>query len=331
MFDPAANTWSIDLLRDLDLPGGILPEVAPPGTALGPLLPEIAAETGAHSAMVIAPGSHDTASAVAAVPGAAGKSAAPDWAYIASGTWCLVGRELAAPLRTTEALAANFTNECGVANTIRFHKNVAGLWLLQECQHHWDSIGQPRSVESLLDEAATAPPLVSLFDPDDPSLANFQDGHASGSDSQGGPAGRAGMPARIRSLCSRTGQPPPGSDAALVRAILESLALKCRVVIDDLERLTGPVRTIHLIGGGVRNPLLCQFTTDAAGRPVIAGPAEATAIGNLLTQFMARGAISSLADIRAVVRASVATQVWMPRNPDAWSAARERFRGIVSR
>ena len=257
--------------------------------------------------MVIAPASHDTASAVAAVP-----ATGSDWAYISSGTWSLVGRELASPLRTPAALAANFTNERGVGGSIRFHKNVAGLWLLQECQRHWASGGPAHTYEALCEMASDAPPLGALFDPDHPSLAEFGD-----------------MPGRIRSLCSQAGQEAPATEGALVRCILESLALKCRTVIDSLERLTGAVRSIHIIGGGVQNPLLCRFIAEATARPVLAGPVEATAMGNVLTQALAHGRVSSLAQIRAVVAESVRPVEYHPRDPEAWAAALGRFTALL--
>jgi rhamnulokinase len=307
LFDTGAGEWARDLVEAMELPEQILPETAPPGTPLGALSGAIASETGLRSATVIAPASHDTASAVAAVP-----ATGADWAYISSGTWSLVGRELASPLRTPAALAANFTNERGVGGSIRFHKNVAGLWLLQECQRHWASRGPAHTFESLCDMARDAHPLGALFDPDHPSLAEFGD-----------------MPGRIRSLCTQAGREAPATDAALVRCILESLALKCRTVIDALQSLTGAVRSIHIIGGGVQNPLLCQFIAEATARPVLAGPVEATATGNVLTQALAHGRVASLAQIRAVVAASFHPVQYLPRDPAPWAAALGRFAELL--
>jgi rhamnulokinase len=209
-------------------------------------------------------------------------------------------------------MAANFTNECGVRGTIRFHKNVTGLWLLQECQRHWTSLGRTHTFESLCSMAAEAPPLAAAFDPDDPSLSEFGD-----------------MPERIRALCARGGSRPPDTDGSLARAILESLALKCRVVLDTLEGLTGAVRTIHLIGGGAQNPLLCQFTANATARLVLAGPVEATAMGNILTQALAHGRVSTLADIRAVVAASHEPTRYEPQDPRVWESAFQRFKTLL--
>jgi rhamnulokinase len=308
-YDTGANAWATDLLRALGLPEQILPDVALPGTPVGPLLASIGDETGARDLSVIAPAGHDTGCAVAAVPA----EAARDWAYLSSGTWSLVGRELAAPIRTPAALEANFTNESGVAGTIRFHKNVAGLWLLQECKRTWAAQGRSYSFEQLAAMGAGAPAFAVLVDPDDPSFAEPGD-----------------MPARIRAFAARTGQAPPDSDAALVQCILESLALKCRVVIDSLEQLTGPVRTIHIVGGGSRNHVLCQFTANACARPVLAGPVEATAAGNVMVQAMAQGRVGSLAEVRAVVRASIDLISYQPRDPIAWADALGRFRTVQS-
>ncbi len=304
-FDTQANTWSNEILGALELPTRILPPIAAPGSLLGSLLPSIAAATGAGPIPVLCPASHDTGSAVAAVPATTPDA---DWAYISSGTWSLVGRELSSPVRTARAMAANFTNESGLAGTIRFHKNVAGLWLLQECQRVWKEQGNARTFEQLCEAAMYAPPLRALVDPDHPSFAEFGD-----------------MPARIGEYCVRTDQEPPAGDGAVVRCVLESLALKYRVVIEALESITGPVRRIHIVGGGVQNQALCQFTADATGRPVLAGPVEATAIGNIMAQALAQGRVSSLAQIRAVVAESFPPVLYTPRDVAAWGEAAGRF------
>lgn len=306
LYDTGERAWAEDVVAALGLPRNILPEVIAPGTLVGPLHPALAAETGAGPVPVIAPASHDTASAVAAVP-AVGPDM--DWAYISSGTWSLVGRELPAPLRTPEALTANFTNECGAQKTIRFHKNVAGLWLLQECQRHWATQGRHYTFDELRELTRAAGPLSALVDPDHASFGEFAD-----------------MPARIRAYCARTGQPEPGSDGAIARCILESLALKCAATIDQLEALTGPVRMIHMVGGGAQNALLCQFTANAAARPVLAGPVEATAAGNAMVQALAQGRVASLGEIRAVVAASFDLVRYEPEDTGAWADARIVFR-----
>jgi len=308
MYDPGAGNWAADLVERLGLPARILPEVAPSGTAVGTLFPAIGDETGVGPVTVIAPASHDTGSAVAAVP-----ATGDGWAYISSGTWSLVGRELKAPICTAAAEAANFTNECGVAGTIRFHKNVAGLWLLQECHRVWAAQGREHSFDDLIAMGTAAPPLAAMIDPDDPSLSEFGD-----------------MPRRIRALCERAGQRPPSGNGEMVRCILESLALKYRVVLDSLEELTGPVSTIHIVGGGVRNTLLCQFAADATGRRVVAGPVEATAAGNAMVQAMACGQVSGLEQIRSVIAASFELKVYEPTRSAVWTEAVGRFRRLIA-
>lgn len=314
LYDTTAHAWARDLIDAFRLPPHILPRVVAPGTVVGAIARGVADEVGIGSASVpipvIAPASHDTASAVVAAPAVGGAS---DWAYISSGTWSLVGRELPLPLRSVEALAANFTNECGACGTIRFQKNVAGLWLLQECQRIWAEQGRRYTFEELREQALAAPPLGSLIDPDDASFAEFAD-----------------MPARIREFCARTSQPPPTTDGGIARCIIESVALKCSTAMDTLESLTGPVRRIHLIGGGAQNTLLCQFTSNAAQRPVIAGPVEATAVGNIMVQALAQGKVASLAEIRAVVAASFQLARYEPRDGAAWAEARNSFRRLVN-
>lgn len=311
LYDPSEHCWALDLVQALELPARLLPPVSSPGATLGPLLPSIASETGLGSNEVaaISPGSHDTASAVAAVP-----ALDDSWAYVSSGTWSLVGREIDAPIRTPAAMAANFTNECGIDGAIRFHKNVAGLWLLQECQRVWNSEGHRYTFEQLAQLAMQATPFASLVDPDDAVFAEFGD-----------------MPARLREYCVRTRQRAPDSHGAVVRCILESLALKCRSIIDTVERFTSPVRTIHIVGGGSRNMLLCQFTADACARRVLAGPVEATAIGNIMTQAMAQGLVASRAEIRQVIAASSPPEAYEPQNAAGWDAARARLNDILAR
>jgi rhamnulokinase len=303
-YDPLAGDWAWDLLGRLGIPTHLFPEILPPGTILGPLQPELAQELGLPETQVVAPASHDTGSAVAAVP-----FQHPDAAYISSGTWSLVGVEVRAPVIREEALADNFTNEGGVGGTFRLLKNVMGLWLLQECRRTWAAQGQQWDYEALVRLAEAAPPLRSLIDPDDPRFL---------------PPGE--MPARIQAFCQETGQPIPEEPAEIVRCILESLALKYRWVIERLEALLArPIPLIHVVGGGSRNALLCQWTADAAGRPVLAGPAEATALGNLIVQAMALGHLSNLEEARAVIRRSFAPLLYEPRASSTWEEAYQRF------
>jgi len=278
-----------------------------PGTVLGPLLPELAAGTGLAGVPVVATAGHDTAAAVAAVPARGG-----NWAYISSGTWSLVGVEERAPIIDERALARNFTNEGGVAGTIRFLKNVTGLWLVQQCRKAWEG-ARALSYEELTRLAAKAPAFRALIDPDDPLFLNPPD-----------------MPEAIRAYCRKTGQAPPDSEASMVRSILESLALKYRLVIDQMEEVVGhPIARIHIIGGGSQNRLLCRFTADATGRPVSAGPAEATAVGNILVQALALKAVGSHEEMRTVVRNSFEPVEYEPRQDSAWRDAYDRFRTIV--
>lgn len=309
-YNPRSRGYDLDLLARLGLPTGIYPEIIPPGTRLGPLLPSVAEEAGLARVPVIAPACHDTGSAVAAVPTENARAA-----YISSGTWSLVGVETTIPIITPQSLAYNFTNEGGVNGTIRLLKNVAGLWLAQECRRVWASEGKDYGWEHLIALAKSAAPFGSLIDPDHPDFLS-----------------PSNMPAAIQSFCARTGQPAPGSHAETIRCIFESLALKYRWVIMHLEEMLGHrLEVIHIIGGGSQNELLCQLTADAANRPVAAGPVEATAIGNALVQAMALGHIGSLADGRRLVARSFPLESYEPRQLDGWEDAFERFRGIVGR
>jgi rhamnulokinase len=312
LYDPVRRDWATGLIERLGLPGRLFRQpIVDPGTPLGPLLPALASTVGlAAGTTVVAVGSHDTASAVAAIP-----AAGDDWAYISSGTWSLVGVETPAPVLTAEARVANLTNEVGVGGTIRLLKNVMGLWLLQECRRTWEREGRAYAYDELVRLGEAAPPFGPLVDPDHPSLLAPGD-----------------MPARIAALCVEGGQAPPGGVGATIRCILESLALKYRWVLDRLEAVTGrPIATVHVVGGGARNALLSRLTADATRRRVLAGPVEATALGNVLVQVMASGELASLADIRAVVRRSVAVDTFEPvGDASAWDAAHDRLSRLVA-
>jgi rhamnulokinase len=253
---------------------------------------------------VIAPATHDTGAAIAAVP-AHGNS----WAYISSGTWSLMGAELSAPLINDKAREYNFTNEGGVGGTIRFLKNIMGLWLVQECRRTWEREGKTYSYEDLTRLAEASPAFVSLVNPDD---SNFiLPSH---------------MPQALAEFCRKTNQPAPIELGSVVRCALESLALRYRWVLERLEELLGrPLETIHVVGGGCHNTLLCQFTADACNRLVLAGPVEATAIGNVLIQAVGLGILGSLADAREVVRNSFDVRTYTPKNPDRWQEPYQRF------
>jgi rhamnulokinase len=317
LLDPHNRIWSKVLCEKLSLPCRILPELLEPGTELGPLRSAVADEVGLTGAVtVIAPATHDTASAVAAVPVIVPTPAfdtAPDWCYLSSGTWSLLGVEVSYPVINADTMRYNFTNEAGVAGTTRLLKNIMGLWLIQECRRTWSRKGNDLSYEDLIAKAQVAPPFMALIDPDDTSFLTPGD-----------------MPARLMAYCVRTKQMPPLDEGAMVRCCLESLALKYRWTIERLESILGTtIKTIHVVGGGSKNALLCQFTADACNRPVHAGPVEATAIGNILMQALAHGHLSSIHDLRSVVAHSFPVMVYEPRDIAAWSNAAGRFTGLV--
>jgi rhamnulokinase len=307
-FDPHTGGWAADLLERLDVPTRLLPDVVRPGTRLAPLATEVAEEAGLRDAEVVAVATHDTGSAVAAIP-----FRHADSVFISVGTWSLVGLEVTKPVITDAAFAANLTNEGGVDGTFRLLRNVTGLWLIHECRRVWAQEGREHSFDQLVALAKDAPALQSFIDPNDSAFGDPGD-----------------MPARVRAFCAHTGQPEPADPGAVVRCILESLALKHAQTIDLLASVTGAApREIHIVGGGARNELLCRWTADAAGLTVLAGPEEATLLGNLVVQAMALGEISSLAEAREVIRASVVPTAYEPQATSAWHEARERFASIA--
>jgi rhamnulokinase len=311
LYDVTAQAWAAGLIERAGLPAHLFPALRPPGTIIGELLPEIARQPGLANLRVplpvIAVGSHDTASAVVSVP-AQGR----DFAYISCGTWSLVGVELDQPVLTEASRMANFTNEAGVDGTVRYLRNVMGLWLLQESVRGWAEAGQPADLPALLAGAARVPPLRAVIDPDDPVFLAPGD-----------------MPARIIEACRRTGQRPPRNPPEIVRCIIDSLALAYRSAIRQAQELSGrQVDTVHIVGGGVRNALLLQLTADACGLPVVAGPAEAAAFGNILVQARSLGAApGDLDGMRALLRATQVLQRFEPAGGDgqAWDAAARRL------
>jgi rhamnulokinase len=297
--DPHTGSWAWSLLERLRIPTRIFPPISPPGSVLGTLRADVADEVGIKPVRVIAPACHDTAAAVAAVPSDSAASA-----YISSGTWSLVGMELAAPVLTADALRDNLTNEGGVAGTFRLLKNVMGLWLLQECRRQWVR-DEAVTFEDVVDLAREARPFGPIVDPDQERFLR-----------------PTNMPDEICKAVAATGQSAPADRGALVRCILESLAVKYRWVLDRLEEVTGrSIREVHVVGGGSRNGLLCQLTADATGRVVHAGPTEATAMGNVLVQALALGHLSGLADLRGVVRRSTEIVTYEPRADGRWETA----------
>jgi rhamnulokinase len=309
MYNMAENAWATGLLEELGLPAGILPEVVAPGSVVGNLLDDIAAETGVRAAPVIAPACHDTAAAVAAVP-----AEGENWCYLSSGTWSLMGVEVAEPIITSRSRELNYTNEGGVDGTIRLLKNIMGLWLVQELKREWERQGESHEYAEMVTMADEAEPFRSLVHPD----------HA--------PFGAPGeMPEKMAAFCRRTGQPVPETKGQFVRCALESLALTYRDVVLSLEELTGrSLETIHIVGGGSQNQLLNQFTADATGRRVVTGPVEATATGNVLMQAVALGAVGSLAEARQIVRNSFEVETLEPGETAAWEAQADRFAELAA-
>jgi rhamnulokinase len=311
LYDLERDGWATEMMGTLGIPARLFPKIIPPATELGPLLPEVAEEASLEGVEVpvIAVASHDTASAVVAVP-----AEVESFAYVSSGTWSLVGVETPNAVTTPEAMEANFTNEGGLGGRKRLLKNVMGLWLLQECRREWARDGEEYSYEELVRLAMEAPAFGALVDPDYPSFM--------------APGEMAG---RVQNLCEETGQKPPQGPGEISRCIFDSLALKYRYVIEQAERLSGrPVEAVHVVGGGSRNALLCQLTADATRLPVLAGPVEATAMGNVMVQALARGRVASLEEIRAVVRSSVEVERYESRgDAGRWRDAAERFSKLL--
>lgn len=304
-YDPRKGAWADDLLSKLNIPRELFPEVCEPGTVLGAVRADICEALGMPSTPVIAPATHDTGSAVAAVPAEPGTS----WAFLSSGTWSLMGAEVSSPVITEQSLAYNFTNEGGVGGTYRFLKNIMGLWLVQESKRTWERQGQLYSYGELAETAASAKPFTSLVDPDDASFLAPGD-----------------MPERIQAFCRNTGQPAPDSPAQIVRVCLESLALVYRQTLERIEACIGRrIEVIHAVGGGTQNELLCQWTADATGRPVVAGPIEATAMGNAVVQAIAVGALPDLAAARRLIARSFDCKRYVPDNTAQWDAMMPRF------
>jgi rhamnulokinase len=308
LFDQGAGDWAWPLMEKLGLPGRIFLPVTQPGAVLGSILPSVAEEVGLQSAPIIAPACHDTGSAVAAVP-----AQARDYVYISSGTWSTVGVEVGAPIITPQSLKYNFTNEGGVSGTVRLLKNVMGLWVVQECRRAWAQAGEEFTYAELVALAEKAAPFAALVDPDDEEFLRPGD-----------------MPTRLRNFCAKTGQPAPEDKGALLRCVFESLALKYRVVIDCIEAMLGRrMEIIHIVGGGSQNRLLCQLTADATGRWVVAGPVEATALGNVAAQAMALGQFASLAEAREVVRNSSELITYEPHPSARWDEVYTRFTRLL--
>lgn len=308
IYDPRKRDWSHELIRAFQMPERIFPKIVPSGTKLGKLLPTICEETGLAEVEVVATCSHDTGTAVAAVP-AQGEG----WAYLSSGTWSLIGVELPCPLINEEVRAHNFTNEAGYGGTTRFLKNIIGMWLLQESRREWIRQGNPIEYPEMDRQAEESEPFRSLINPNAARFMKPDD-----------------MPAKIAAYCRETGQPVPETPGQVARCVCESLALLYRRTLSQIEHLTGnKITRLHIVGGGSRSPLLNQFAASGTERTVLAGPVEATACGNVLIQALALGHVDSLATLRKVVRDSFPITEFQPQNSAEWNRAFERFQDLT--
>lgn len=304
-----SRAWDDALVQGIGVKRSLLPDIAQPGTTIGALTPAVQDELLVGPIPVVAVAEHDTASAVVAVP-----ALDQDFAYLSCGTWSLLGTELDRPVLTEQSLAWNFTNEGGYGGTYRLLKNIMGLWLVQECKRSWDKAGGTHSFAELAKLAEAAPAHVSYIDPDDDRFLSPAD-----------------MPGEIRAYCRETGQPVPQTEGETIRCVLESLALKYRWVLERTEALAGKTfGGLHIVGGGINNVLLCQLTANALGRPVWAGPAEGSAIGNALVQLIAAGDIPTLAEGRRIVRESFGVVTYEPAGGERWAQEYERFLKVTN-
>ncbi len=307
LYNPQKNSWSEELLSALEIPQKIFSDPVKPGTVIGDIQASMATQLGG-STKVIAVASHDTGSAVAAVP-----SLKEGFAYLSSGTWSLLGTEVKAPVVSDQCFELAFTNEGGVENTYRLLKNIMGLWILQECRRVWKESGKEYSWEDLTKMAEEAPPFRSLFDPADLRFLPPGD-----------------MPQRIADFCRETNQPEPETDGQIVRAILESLAYKYREVLAQLQEMVSEkITTLHIVGGGVQNELLSLWTANACGIDVVAGPVEATALGNIGMQMIALGKIKNVAELRQVIANSFDLDTFRPEATDGWDQNWERYNSLL--
>ncbi len=312
LLDPRTKQWRGDLISRFGLPSGIFGDLVEPGTTLGSVQPSVAASLGLQDVPVVIPATHDTASAVLAVPAADFAPAKPSWCYISSGTWSLMGVELREPRINDRCSELNFTNEGGVRGSTRLLKNIGGLWVFQQIKKSMDQRGRAVSWDQMVAAAIDAPPFTLLLNPDDPAFVAPDD-----------------MVDAIGAYAKRTGQPEPSEDGVLYRSALEGLALRYRACLGMLESLVEhSIDTIHIVGGGSLNQLLCQMTADACDRVVIAGPVEATATGNLLMQMLGTGRLKSIDEARALVRDSFDAKRYEPQRPAAWTDVAGRFAAL---
>jgi rhamnulokinase len=304
MIVPGTCNWNLELIERTGIPAKILQEIILPGTILGPILPEVSGETGSKPVPVIAVAGHDTGSAIVSVP-----SLQDNFAYISSGTWSLMGIESPTPIVSEQTRQLNFTNEGGVEGTTRFLKNIMGMWLIQEVQRIWENEGAKYSWPEMVELARKSEPFKFLINPDDPMFLNPRD-----------------MVQAVRDFCYQTAQGTPQNHGETIRCIYDSLALKYRFTLEQIQDITGkPIEVLHIIGGGANNHFLNQLTADATGLEVIAGPTEATAIGNILIQAKALGYVASLNEIRELVANSFELVHFVPSSELDWEEAYNRF------
>jgi len=308
LLDAHTKCWSDKIIKQIGLPREIFTDIIPSGTIIGDLTDELAKELGISKIKVIAVAGHDTQSAIAAVP-----ASSSDFAYISCGTWSLMGFESDSPIINEKSMSLSVTNEGGIGGKITVLKNIMGLWLVQECKRYWDKVGEGCTYAELDFESMHSEPFRSFIDPDHYSMI------APGN-----------MPDRIKEYCRKTGQPVPETKGEIVRCIIQSLALKYRMTLEKLEDLLGkPLPVIHMVGGGIKDKLLCQFTADATGRNVIAGPVEGSSIGNILVQAMALGRIKDINQMRNIVKASFPIVIYSPGDKERWDKAYNVFRDII--
>ena len=303
IFDTRKEQWSTEIIEAMGFPPHIFPEVIKPGTKLGHLRDCLVKDLGCDL-MVVAPPTHDTASAVAAIP-----AERDDFVWISSGTWSIIGTNMPQPVINNASYTSNFTNEGGAAGYYRFSKNITGLWLIQQCRSQWQKDGKDYSYAELTSMARNAPHLKTIIDPDYSEFLSV-----------------GGMVEKIRKYCRITGQPLPENEAETVRAVLQGLALRYRYVIEQLEEISGKrTKTVHVVGGGTKNKLLNQFTANALDRKVVTGPIEATATGNIMTQAIAMGHIQSWEEGVSVIKNSFDIQAYLPGDRSGWDKAYDRF------
>ncbi|MDR1368853.1 MAG: rhamnulokinase [Dysgonamonadaceae bacterium] len=304
ILNPRTKCMETGLLENLGLKKDLFRDIVMPGTVIGTLTKDIEEDTGLKNVKVVAVAGHDTASAIAAIPAENER-----FAYLSSGTWSLMGIEVPEPVITEETYQMNFTNEGGVEGTTRFLKNITGMWLLEQCRAEWAGRGKEYTYSEITKMAESAEPFRSLVDSDHPSFAN-----------------PGNMPEAIKNYCKNTNQPVPGSESDFIRCIFESLALKYKSVLESLNKISlFPIEKLHVIGGGSQNKLLNQWIANSIGIPVVAGPAEATAMGNIMMQAKALGLVGNLSDIRNLVRNSVAPELFLPQDAPVWEDAYRKF------